>query len=438
MDLVPALDAAHRAALTGGKPLVYVCPPAAWAARPMLAAAPIESGETPTTVIVVPEIATAWDVQRSTLDLAHLQSVAVASGRTRIGRLLRAGAVRTLVVTPQDALDLVRQTTLKLTPVRRIVILWPETAHADAAEVLDTLLADARDAQRIFVTSDETRIADLLTRHAHRAPVAVASRPPHASTGTVRFATASGEEDVRLVVQEALNSINPDSARIWDPLPHRHEAWASVTAADAVEIGEDPAGERVALVLAVDCVSQEVIAQLRASAEDVLVVLRADQVPYLERLVETLRPFPRRSEADRARDRASELRRRVRERVRQGGLDGQLLALAPLFQEFDPALVAAAAADLAPAATAVPDVPDALAKTRVHLDLGSSDRLRPGDVVGVIANVVGIPGKNIGRIDIRDRFTLVEVRPDDLDAVVRGLTGAVIRGRRVSARPESR
>lgn len=435
MDLVPALDAAHRAALTSGKPLVYVCPPAAWAARPLLAAAPTESGETPTTVIVVPEIATAWDVQRSTEDLAHLQSVAVASGRTRAGRLLRAGTVRTLIVTPRDALDLVRQATLKLPPVRRIVVLWPETAQADAAEVLDTLLADARDAQRLFVTADETRITDLLTRHAHRAPVAVASRPPRAPTGSVRYATAGGEEDVQVVVREALDSINPPSARIWDPLPHRHGTWASVTAADAVDIGADPSGERVALALAVECISQEVLTQLRASAEDVLVVLRAEQVPYLERLVETLRPFPRRSEADRARDRASELRRRIRERALQGGLDGQLLAIAPLFQELDPALVAAAAADLAPAAAAVPDAP---AWTRIHLDLGRSDRLRPGDVVGVIANAVGIPGKNIGHIEIRDRFTIVEVRPDDLDAVVRGLTGAVIRGRRVSARPESR
>lgn len=68
---------------------------------------------------------------------------------------------------------------------------------------------------------------------------------------------------------------------------------------------------------------------------------------------------------------------------------------------------------------------------RLFLDVGRFDRVRPADIVGAIANEVGIPGKQIGAIDIYDRFTFVEVPNDTAHRVVRGLSGVNLRGKPV-------
>ncbi len=69
--------------------------------------------------------------------------------------------------------------------------------------------------------------------------------------------------------------------------------------------------------------------------------------------------------------------------------------------------------------------------TRLFIDVGRFDRVRPADIVGAIANEVGIPGKQIGSIDIYDRFAFVEVPNDLAQRVVRGLAGVSLRGRPV-------
>lgn len=69
--------------------------------------------------------------------------------------------------------------------------------------------------------------------------------------------------------------------------------------------------------------------------------------------------------------------------------------------------------------------------TRLFIDVGRFDRIRPSDIVGAIANEIGIPGKQIGAIDIYDRFSFVEVPSDLSQRVLRGLAGVALRGRPV-------
>jgi ATP-dependent RNA helicase DeaD len=141
-------------------------------------------------------------------------------------------------------------------------------------------------------------------------------------------------------------------------------------------------------------------------------------------------------EADVARDRAAALRRRLRERLSDGDLAGELLTLGPLFDEHDPARVAAAALALmeAPAAP----VAEEPGWARVWVSAGRKDGLRPGDLVGALVNEVGLPRASVGRIDLRDGFAIVEVRADVAERAVRGLTGIALRGKRVTARPDRR
>jgi ATP-dependent RNA helicase DeaD len=44
--------------------------------------------------------------------------------------------------------------------------------------------------------------------------------------------------------------------------------------------------------------------------------------------------------------------------------------------------------------------------------VGRNEGVRPSDIVGALANELGLPGASIGRIDIRDQSTLVQVVAD--------------------------
>jgi ATP-dependent RNA helicase DeaD len=72
------------------------------------------------------------------------------------------------------------------------------------------------------------------------------------------------------------------------------------------------------------------------------------------------------------------------------------------------------------------------------VNAGRRDRIRPGDVVGALLNAVGIPKDSIGRVDVRESFSLVEVRADVAARVLTGLDGVTLRGRTVTARIDKR
>jgi len=56
---------------------------------------------------------------------------------------------------------------------------------------------------------------------------------------------------------------------------------------------------------------------------------------------------------------------------------------------------------------------------RLKLDKGKQEGIRPNDVVATIAGNANIPGRSLGKITIRDRFTLVDV-PEEFVAQVLG------------------
>lgn len=70
--------------------------------------------------------------------------------------------------------------------------------------------------------------------------------------------------------------------------------------------------------------------------------------------------------------------------------------------------------------------------TRLFLNLGKKDRIRPNDIVGAIAGETGISGKNIGGIDIYDNFSFVDVPTRDAEQVINGMKNNTIKGKSVS------
>jgi ATP-dependent RNA helicase DeaD len=76
--------------------------------------------------------------------------------------------------------------------------------------------------------------------------------------------------------------------------------------------------------------------------------------------------------------------------------------------------------------------------TRLYIGVGRKGGVRPGDLVGAIANEAGVDSRDIGAIEIADRFSLVEVPDASADGIISALRGTTIRGKRVVVRRDAR
>jgi ATP-dependent RNA helicase DeaD len=153
----------------------------------------------------------------------------------------------------------------------------------------------------------------------------------------------------------------------------------------------------------------------------------------------------------------------LRETILAGGLDAFRGVVATLAEEFDVLDVAAAAVKQsegrdgggeeqeipavvertgpAPKSRRVATHPGARSRggreravARLFIGAGRNVGLRPGDLVGAIANEVGVDSSAVGAIQILERHTIVEVPEEIADEIVRTLRGATLRGKKVTVR----
>ena len=137
------------------------------------------------------------------------------------------------------------------------------------------------------------------------------------------------------------------------------------------------------------------------------------------------------------------LRDEIRAELSGGAPTRELLALEPLLAEHDGVEIAAALLHLlsdarrhggARGAAVLEDEAPAAPWTRVYVNVGTKDGVGAGDVLGALAGEGNIGREKIGRIELRDTHTLVDVSTDVVEQVVESATGASLRGRRVTAR----
>ncbi len=70
----------------------------------------------------------------------------------------------------------------------------------------------------------------------------------------------------------------------------------------------------------------------------------------------------------------------------------------------------------------------------VWVGLGRDAGVRPGDLVGAIANETGLTGRDIGTVRIQDHYSVVEVPASAEDEVIVSLGRTLIRGRKATVR----
>ena len=370
----------------------------------------------PNTVVVCAddEQAAQWAAAAPPQHRAH-----AVTGLARSAALLKEGRVGLLAGAAPDLAALVARTALKLDAVETIVLAWPETF----SDSLDTLLAEAPDARRVVLSWNPGALHDFLERHARRAEIVGplpldADGRPLSPVCSARYAVVSAARR-EAAVREALDALRATRPYVWNGGP--------VTAADG---GADA-------VICAALPTREELTALAGIGKPVVLVA-ASQLPYLRSLA-ALTPLTLAPAADRAQDRVGSLRARIAERLEGSDVDAELALLEPLFERWDPAEVAAALLAISRQPSAVspePASPPASGGSwvKLFLTVGKKDGAGPKDLVGALIKEVGLEKGQIGRIEVKETFSLVEVAPAAAEQAVRRLGGVSIRGRRVAAR----
>ena len=292
------------------------------------------------------------------------------------------------------------------------------------------------------------RLAELLHHLTHAGAGAAVSveTAPHAVADVSAALSVAG---LHVAAAEGARAAETD-----DGATVRVGAWGEI----------DPTAHAVAFELPP---APEPLARAAAAAEHCYAIVDTLHERQLEltALRAGLRVAPLAEPADPAlMDDVAAFRARVSAALEEQDLASGALLLAPLLEEHGSARVAAALAGLlraadrtaprageaatgqaprgdAPTRDAAGAPTDASARratrpawTRVFVGVGKRDGAGPGDLVGAITGETSVAGGQIGRIDIRQNFTLVDIDSLAADAVVRGLDGSRIKGRQVVAR----
>ena len=375
----------------------------------------------------------------------------------------RSAPADVLVATPQAALDAVEHSALKLDALVAAVLTEFDVMHklggTDAVDTLSALLP--RDAQRVVTAAEISDVVEhYIEGHVRRAliiPARAADTRERdsvpATTGTVAFAIAPDEHKEEILVRlldgrtEARPIVVTRSELGADQLQaalalRGFETGGPATGGVRVEAAPNaPAtGANISYDVPFDA---EMLRALHRSGGVVLAAPR--EMPHLRRIAaEAGLALQAERVEPHATDALGEYRRTIKLAVHNEDIDAQLAVLDPLFQEFSAAEVAAAlsallrrrtpATPVRPAAAAAPPVAGVQsggAAARLFISLGAKDNIRPADLVGAITNEAGVKGDQVGKIDIRETFSVVEIDSAVADRVIRALNGTTVRGRSV-------
>ena len=364
----------------------------------------------------------------------------VARGEARAMRRLRAGSLDLLIATPETAAALLRRSALKVESLGAVFLAWPE--RFDDAEALTALMHDLpKDAQRIIFTAAPGRAADFVERYARKALTVGAPAPesgPAEATGAARTVSVAWNRRAA-ALGELIEMLDPASLVVW-AADRGHDAAIAralpLADADVQLVTGDAELPRAEFIVAFDLPSAERYRRMLDAGEVVLLV-PPDTDAYATTLAATRRPIRLPSLLDAVTQAAAARRTAVARKIEEGTPDRALLTLAPLFERYDSAAVAAALYDLwtGAAGTATPGaVPDIPATSRIYVGVGKKDNATANDLVAVLVKDLRVDRTKIGRIELRDNFTLVDVPAQDAERIAQALNGQTIRRRRVSAR----
>lgn len=396
--------------------------------------------------------------------------VLAATTSARAARLLHQRPAQVIAGPASVLVELLRGSALKLEGLRAITIAWAdELTSPQHATALETLMAELpKESPRTIVTAEVTPgVEELIERYARRARRVLAPANEADQPARIEYVSASALSRLA-ALRRLLDELNPTSALVFArddseaPIRDLLRSLGYRASDAAIRVGRvaDPATE-VVILFDLPASREELREVMGVSAKRVVALAQPRQIASLRVLAAggTVVPITLSDATQRARAQDAGERAELREVLDTGQFGRELLALEPLLDEFDGIEIAAAAlqllerernvhaANLARAASAGAGAGARMttgaaasgggasgAMTRLFVNVGSRDNVRPGDLMGAIANQAGISSADVGKIDLRESHAVVEVSSAVADKVIETLTGTMIRGRRAIAR----
>lgn len=445
-----------------------------------LAESEAEEGGFPRVVILTPTRERALRSAESLARLAQMTGHAVAALGSAWALPRRA---HVLFSTPSDLLGEVRGSRVKLDAVESVVVDGASAMEGlelldDADTLLELIPAEA---QRVVVSLPVSdAVESLVERHVRRAVTlpprpAVsgdADAPPHRGTVRYRVASRPPEEETLAVVASLLESgehrhvmvffrSEDAAADVGDFLTlHGYAAGAPGDDSVPVWLAAEEKASRRALEATDDPAAVATVSHDVPSGPDALdrrhgaggesrVLVHSRELPHLEDVARRTGYDLEPDSSDRP-PRVARALARIEEALvdilENGDVAPWYLTLEPLFERYDPAEVAAAAVALlrrrpadavapAPGRAAAgadegtPAPSRGTAWVRLFVGVGKKDGAGPGDLLGAVTGEAGVEGERVGKIEIRDTFSILEVDQEVAEKVIRAVNGTTIRGR---------
>jgi hypothetical protein len=435
--------------------VVQVVPPVPAWGGPLLAGALAARADRGDRILILAAPAMVAELGAQLAALAPADTrIEAARGPARAARRLKADALDVLVASPDVALSLHARSALAPERFGAIVFAWPEAWHAD--EAVTVLLQDLdKDAQRLVLTAAPTSVDTLVERYARRAMIVPAMVPALPEAGTPEPVL----HDVRTLdtpwharaaaLAELLEATDPGAVTVWTVDTRNHTIIAAALGGAegfAIVAGHIPA--QAAAIVCHDLPDEATLAALRALAPVTLLVAPGTE-SYAARVAPGAHPVRAASAVSALLAHDAALRAEITALLGGDVQDdaAALYALAPLFERYPAQRVAAAcfrlwrakhtvvaprSVEAAPVRSATPVGGVALSK--IWVGAGKKDDATPADLVAVLIKEVGLQRPEIGRIELRDTFALVEVPSEKAELVAKALTGLTVRRRRLTAR----
>ncbi|MCJ7627863.1 MAG: DEAD/DEAH box helicase [Longimicrobiales bacterium] len=435
-------------------------------------------GTSPQGLVLAPSVESASRLASSLSRLAQVTGHRVGALESRWA-LPEIASI--LFATPEDLLRAVRGSKVSLEEIQVVVVDGFSGLQPQSREALETLLGFIpKEGQRILLAQPLTEESEAFGRAhfskaVHIPPKAALSgggaQPPR--RGEVSYRIVSEEKEAELlqtvatVLEEGAHhallffKTEDQAADSGDFLTlHGYMAgavgeadfpvWLATEELPARKILDDWSDPSAVVTVSVDVPSEPDSLDRRHGGKEAAVILvRSRELSHLRdvarrtgyRLIPAKEPIPTRVSGELER-----LRSLLERTMKEEELAPYFLALEPLFQNHSPGEVAAAAMALLkrppPAgrsqeaegrsvAQEPSSGPPPRSWVRLFVAVGEKDGVGPGDLLGAITGEAGVEASQVGKIEIRDTFSLVEVIPTVADKIIRSINGTTIRGRAV-------
>jgi len=375
-------------------------------------------------------------------------SVLPATASPRASRLLRSAPAHVVSGAPADLVSLLQSSALKPQGVRAVLFAWldPILGTPDAASLENLLSELPKEGARVVLAGElNAAYETLIERYARRARRAVETPAEPGASLSVEYVTTTPAARVEMLrrVLDVMDfpraeifarsqALRDEALRVGRALGYAKHAVA--LADPAAEAGTDPL-----ILLELPTTKEEIRALAGTKGRKLYALVPPSQLGSLRALTSggTLSPLTLLEATERARGKDAAVRGAIRETLSSGDLHRELLTLEPLLAEFDGIEIAAATLRMLeqqrpsrPAAATTPSAP----MQKLFVNVGERDGARAQEIIALITSEAGIPGSQVGRIEVRDTHSIVEVAEAAAQLVVGKLTGAALRGRKVQAR----